>query len=1106
MKKGKKFLALALSAAMLVSTVNLSGISVNARAQNVNAATATWSASQLADQTQEELSLDTLVQVKTDGKSSFSWVFTPDADGDYLFRVVDPSSSGKIGYDDITIAPEDNPDESESVSAGATTSYGEYYYLTATLEKGKRYIVKVAGENLAQVAEFSLEAKKNRTLERIAISTKKDTFAPGDIRNLAENLVISAIYTDGYETQLPVSLEDTSSMTDGLENWFTLETDGQRGLCHDTTRAGTQTLTVTLDSNNSIQASKEVTWGNISDFQYTEITPGEQVLDANKYYSFTVSKPAQISCKVKSYEGNREGYVAIYNGKGGSIAYSYLQETNYNTLLVPGTTYYLYAEDYDSLNTKVTVDLNAAYLPEISMDGQTIEFSEENERQYMVFTTGSLPGKYDIWMKSEDNPYYPYYEASVFDLNKNRVNYMEEDLQANTTYILQLKNTSEGKISLKLSLERRAKLANIELETDKKDFVAGMEGNFFSKIIFINDDGTRISSANAYRSIRDGEGNPWSIEYSMNDESEYHGFNRSTSIDTVGTMTIWLKNGYTGDRKKAGTVNIKPYDQVDIPVLNEGTNEDIKTFHLYKFVAPADGTAKVTISTSKPEDSNVLESEIYELAYGNFVGLYANSKLTAGETYYCMIKGPTIDEVPDFKVNLSFQQEKKLTGIQITAFDRPVYNLGADAMTDSLDMMKSALHYTLSYSDGTEEQIDAATDAAPEGVEVSLVKNGTQGLTATVSKGDIKASLDIPYTDLSSAPQLAIKNNKAQIDLTEAGQYVYSFKAPVTGYYDLSVVMPKDEYADCYYNFYKSTETAQQPAVDMSKRLVKAGETYYVCVYAHSKAQDINVVCTPAIKTVTLAKTSYTYDGKAKKPAVTVKDFEGKTIAASQYTVAYSNNTNIGTATVKVTLKGGYSNTVSQTFAINPAATSVTKLENTSGGVKITWKKSSAATGYTLYRSVNGGKYVKAATISKGSTVSYVDKNAKTNAAKYSYKVSVNRVVGKKTYASADSAAKTGYYMSAPSGLTLKNSSAKAIKVSYKKNTKASGYEIRYSLKSNMSGAKSTKLSGNTKVSKTFTKLTKNKKYYVSVRSYKKVGSTTYYSAWSSAKNLVVKK
>ena len=53
----------------------------------------------------------------------------------------------------------------------------------------------------------------------------------------------------------------------------------------------------------------------------------------------------------------------------------------------------------------------------------------------------------------------------------------------------------------------------------------------------------------------------------------------------------------------------------------------------------------------------------------------------------------------------------------------------------------------------------------------------------------------------------------------------------------------------------------------------------------------------------------YIYDGTAKEPAVTLEDENGNPIPADEYTVAYSNNTNVGTATVTVKAKdeGNYS-------------------------------------------------------------------------------------------------------------------------------------------------------------------------------------------------------
>lgn len=57
-----------------------------------------------------------------------------------------------------------------------------------------------------------------------------------------------------------------------------------------------------------------------------------------------------------------------------------------------------------------------------------------------------------------------------------------------------------------------------------------------------------------------------------------------------------------------------------------------------------------------------------------------------------------------------------------------------------------------------------------------------------------------------------------------------------------------------------------------------------------------------------------------------------------------------------------------------------------------------------------------------------------------------------------------------------------------------------------MSRAKVIKMAGSKSTAKNIAGLTKGKRYYVSVRSYKTVGKKTYYSAWSTPKNVAVNK
>jgi len=76
--------------------------------------------------------------------------------------------------------------------------------------------------------------------------------------------------------------------------------------------------------------------------------------------------------------------------------------------------------------------------------------------------------------------------------------------------------------------------------------------------------------------------------------------------------------------------------------------------------------------------------------------------------------------------------------------------------------------------------------------------------------------------------------------------------------------------------------------------------------------QEVKVGRTLKEADITLSKTSYTYNGKAKKPSVTVEGAD-----EDQYVVSYKNNVKVGTATVTVTGVGDVVGTVEKTFKIN---------------------------------------------------------------------------------------------------------------------------------------------------------------------------------------------
>ena len=103
------------------------------------------------------------------------------------------------------------------------------------------------------------------------------------------------------------------------------------------------------------------------------------------------------------------------------------------------------------------------------------------------------------------------------------------------------------------------------------------------------------------------------------------------------------------------------------------------------------------------------------------------------------------------------------------------------------------------------------------------------------------------------------------------------------------------------------------------------------------------------LKKVSLNKGSFVYNGKANKPAVTIKDSAGKVISKLYYTVSYSNNIKPGSE-VKVKFKKLYKGIMNKKFIIKPAKVKLSKIVNQKGRmIKITWEKSKGVGGYEIW-------------------------------------------------------------------------------------------------------------------------------------------------------------
>ena len=151
----------------------------------------------------------------------------------------------------------------------------------------------------------------------------------------------------------------------------------------------------------------------------------------------------------------------------------------------------------------------------------------------------------------------------------------------------------------------------------------------------------------------------------------------------------------------------------------------------------------------------------------------------------------------------------------------------------------------------------------------------------------------------------------------------------------------------------------------------KNGSIVYKCAECGGVASNTTVYYP---KTVTLAATSYVYNGKTKTPAVTVKDSKGKVLKkGTDYTVSYaSGRKNVGKYKVTVTFKGNYSGSKNLYFNITPPKTTVSKLTAGKKSIKVNiTKKSTQVSGYQIqYATAKSFKSAKTKNLSSYKTTS----------------------------------------------------------------------------------------------------------------------------------------
>ena len=265
--------------------------------------------------------------------------------------------------------------------------------------------------------------------------------------------------------------------------------------------------------------------------------------------------------------------------------------------------------------------------------------------------------------------------------------------------------------------------------------------------------------------------------------------------------------------------------------------------------------------------------------------------------------------VPDdgyvFQVSATFTARTAITdGMVSLSATNFTYNGSDQKPTVSVSGLTEGTDYTVSFAESAWKEVGTYS----VNVSGKSTYKGTVTKTFTISAADGSLTPPTGKTNL-------IYTGSAQ-DLIEAGSSTtgtMQYSLDGTNY---STEIPQGTDAKEYTVYYKVVANAGYNDV--------APASFKVTI-------SPKTVSSP---TITLSETSFVYDGNAKEPTVTVKDGDA-TIPASEYTVSYKDNTEVGTATVTITDKEGGNYTVSGSVAFSITAPETPSVVNTDESVTV---------------------------------------------------------------------------------------------------------------------------------------------------------------------------
>ena len=193
--------------------------------------------------------------------------------------------------------------------------------------------------------------------------------------------------------------------------------------------------------------------------------------------------------------------------------------------------------------------------------------------------------------------------------------------------------------------------------------------------------------------------------------------------------------------------------------------------------------------------------------------------------------------------------------------------------------------------------------------------------------------------------------------------------------------------------------------IDSSGELVYTGTGYHIIkgkgLYTGTKKAFFNILPAEIEEAELTVKKNFVYTGAAIRPAIIV-DFDGSVLTAGEdFNTKFSNNINVGTATVVVQGIGNFTGEKKGSFTILPKGTALKSLKAGSKKITATWSKQ-AVTGYQIEYSTDKKMLsgTKRKTVSSGKTTSLTISGLKAGT-RYYVRIRTYKKISGKSYYSA---------------------------------------------------------------------------------------------------------